>query len=107
MAIRTLEKLVRMMDNKQKLVLNPSEKKHYKDMHKDNGGGSFNEYCPSCWEKILRSLHKIENPPLPKLYKEKMVQHDVSEYHVGGGYYDLPNGIRVRGKKNAIKELNK
>jgi hypothetical protein len=25
--------------------------------------------------------------------------------HVGGGYYELPNGEKVKGKENALKEL--
>ncbi|MBY6276148.1 MULTISPECIES: hypothetical protein [Bacillota] len=27
--------------------------------------------------------------------------------HVGGGYYELPNGEKVKGKQNAIAELEK
>lgn len=32
--------------------------------------------------------------------------NDVSAYHVGGGYYELPNGEKVRGKEAATKALN-
>lgn len=32
---------------------------------------------------------------------------DVSDYHTGGGYYDLPNGERVRGKDNAVEVLER
>jgi len=34
----------------------------------------------------------------------------VNNYHTGAGWYELPNGERVRGKDNAIdvlKEMNK
>lgn len=31
---------------------------------------------------------------------------DVSMYHIGGGYYELPSGDKVRGKEAAIKLLN-
>ena len=31
---------------------------------------------------------------------------DVSAYHVGGGYYELPSGERVRGKEAALALLN-
>ncbi|QSB48770.1 hypothetical protein [Parageobacillus toebii] len=27
--------------------------------------------------------------------------------HVGGGYYELPNGEKIKGKQNAIAELEK
>lgn len=27
--------------------------------------------------------------------------------HVGGGYYELPNGEKVKGKENALEELEK
>uniref|UniRef100_A0A7U4DJX0 Uncharacterized protein n=1 Tax=Geobacillus sp. (strain Y4.1MC1) TaxID=581103 RepID=A0A7U4DJX0_GEOS0 len=27
--------------------------------------------------------------------------------HIGGGYYELPNGEKVKGKQNAIAELEK
>lgn len=32
--------------------------------------------------------------------------NDVSAYHVGGGYYELPNGDKVRGKEAAQLKLN-
>lgn len=32
--------------------------------------------------------------------------NDVSTYHVGGGYYELPNGEKVRGKEAAQLKLN-
>lgn len=32
--------------------------------------------------------------------------NDVSAYHVGGGYYELPNGEKVRGKEAAQLKLN-
>lgn len=32
--------------------------------------------------------------------------NDVSAYHIGGGYYELPNGEKVRGKEAATKALN-
>lgn len=31
---------------------------------------------------------------------------DVSQYHTGGGWYELPNGERVRGKDDAQQVLN-
>lgn len=31
---------------------------------------------------------------------------DVAQYHTGGGYYELPNGEKVRGKEAATKALN-
>lgn len=32
--------------------------------------------------------------------------NDVSMYHVGGGYYELPSGEKVRGKEAAQLKLN-
>ena len=32
--------------------------------------------------------------------------NDVSAYHVGGGYYELPNGEKVRGKEAAQLKLD-
>lgn len=32
--------------------------------------------------------------------------NDVSAYHVGGGYYELPSGEKVRGKEAALALLN-
>ena len=32
--------------------------------------------------------------------------NDVSTYHVGGGYYELPNGEKVRGKEAAQLKLD-
>lgn len=42
--------------------------------------------------------------PLPEDEIEGL--NDVSTYHVGGGYYELPNGEKVRGKEAALALLN-
>lgn len=40
-----------------------------------------------------------------KLTKTAVETVDVASLHTGGGWYELPNGERVQGKKNAIKAL--
>ena len=42
--------------------------------------------------------------PLPGDETEGL--NDVSTYHVGGGYYELPNGEKVRGKEAAQLKLD-
>lgn len=32
---------------------------------------------------------------------------EIDKYHIGGGYYQFPNGEKVRGKENAIEVLEK
>ncbi|MBU8908511.1 hypothetical protein [Desertibacillus haloalkaliphilus] len=36
---------------------------------------------------------------------EGLDQEDVDQYHAGGGYYELPDGEKVRGKENAMEAL--
>lgn len=42
---------------------------------------------------------KSKQPP------KKDVKLKVDDYHVGGGYYELPDGKRIRGKQKAEKAL--
>lgn len=39
------------------------------------------------------------------LYKEVEEETPEGIKHVGGGYYELPNGDKVKGKENALKAL--
>ena len=41
--------------------------------------------------------------PLPEVETDAL--QDVSVYHVGGGYYELPSGEKVRGKEAAQAAL--
>ena len=45
------------------------------------------------------SIGEVEEQPTGDL-------NDVSVYHVGGGYYELPNGEKVRGKEAAQLKLD-
>lgn len=48
---------------------------------------------------IKRGLIETKSKQSPSL------DQDVSQYHVGGGYYELPDGNRVRGKDKAEEAL--
>lgn len=37
--------------------------------------------------------------------REEPIVYDIDEYHTGAGWYELPNGEKVRGKDNAIETL--
>lgn len=53
-----------------------------------------------------RSLLKAKYAVPVKEEKEKAVQKKSLEkkiVHVGGGWYELPNGERIRGKENALR----
>ncbi|TCJ01581.1 hypothetical protein [Cytobacillus praedii] len=32
-------------------------------------------------------------------------EEEIDQYHIGGGYYEFPNGIKVRGKEKAVETL--
>lgn len=46
-------------------------------------------------------LGKQVSAPVETSQDDELSDVDVSEYHEGGGYYELPEGERVRGKDNA------
>jgi hypothetical protein len=37
--------------------------------------------------------------------EESQDTNEVDQYHTGGGYYELPNGEKVRGKEKALEAL--
>lgn len=51
----------------------------------------------------------LASESLPSLDQDQESEEiDVDQYHTGGGYYELPDGNKVRGKGkalNALKEL--
>lgn len=57
----------------------------------------------------MREVHLIEPVEGPDIIEPSEVQAKLQEQkaevrHVGGGWYDLPNGRRVQGKENALAE---
>lgn len=57
-------------------------------------------------ERIAELEQTKEGQEPPALEGEEHNEElGVEQYHVGGGYYELPNGDKVRGKDNAIKAL--
>ncbi|SDE60235.1 hypothetical protein SAMN04487777_11775 [Priestia aryabhattai B8W22] len=57
----------------------------------------------------LREVHLIEPVEGPEIIEPSEVQAKLQEQkavvrHVGGGWYELPNGVRIRGKENALAE---
>jgi hypothetical protein len=45
-----------------------------------------------------------------EIFETENTTLNIDDYHVGGGYYELPNGDKVRGKEKAeeaLKELEK
>jgi len=57
----------------------------------------------------LREVHLIEPVEGPDIIEPSEVQAKMQEQkaevrHVGGGWYELPNGVRIRGKDNALAE---
>ena len=73
--------------------------------HINKGLGRFNRHCAGCYNNAFKRLNKIYNPDKPKLVKDTMVEHDVSKFHEGAGWYKFPNGEKVRGKENAEQYL--
>ena len=58
----------------------------------------------------IKATTEAEVEPEPEPEAElagEPTELDVSQYHTGGGWYDLPNGERVQGKDNAIAALEK
>ena len=57
----------------------------------------------------LREVHLIEPVEGPDIIEPSEVQAKMQEQkaevrHVGGGWYELPNGVRIRGRDNALAE---
>lgn len=53
--------------------------------------------------EVVGRTKKQQVVPLPEDEIEGL--NDVSAYHIGGGYYELPNGEKVRGKEAATELL--
>ena len=54
---------------------------------------------------ILDDLDRINKAVSRGLIEAKEKQADVSDYHLGGGWYELPSGQRVQGKAAAEEAL--
>lgn len=57
----------------------------------------------------MREVHLIEPVEGPDIIEPSEVQAKMQEQkaevrHVGGGWYELPNGVRIRGRENALAE---
>jgi hypothetical protein len=47
----------------------------------------------------------VEEPKQETSDQKEESSITVDDYHTGGGYYELPNGEKVRGKENALEAL--
>lgn len=56
--------------------------------------------------KQAKPAEEDPKPEPEEAADESSDEVDVSEYHVGGGMYELPNGERVRGKDAAREALD-
>lgn len=105
------EFVIEWHEKQQKKLKPPRIQKYMRDLihdtHVEMGFGKFNKQCGACIPKAIARLYNHFKKPVPKLIKDKMVQHDVSNYHEGAGWYVFPNGDKVRGKKQAEEHLKK
>lgn len=55
---------------------------------------------------LIQGFELIEDKKEEKKeVEEEKVEAEEWPKHVGGGYYELPNGEKVKGKKEALKKL--
>jgi hypothetical protein len=93
-------------------VIKPFRDKYTKDLY-----GKGDEYFTEDEKraKYLQEWGYIGKEVDPKNDKEEVdddekIEDEIEKEgikHVGGGYYELPNGEKVKGKQNAIAELEK
>ena len=64
-------------------------------------------YCGDVYSENVIELHesrcpeKVENKKVKELTKPKPV--DLSQYAKDGGWYEFPNGEKIRGKEKALE----
>jgi hypothetical protein len=56
---------------------------------------------------VIPQAEEISEPEIQEVTQGEGVrlEPEAEIKHIGGGYYELPDGSRIRGKDNALKEL--
>lgn len=68
------------------------------------------KYTKEIYE-IGREIELTDEKRIADLQKRKLISEAIEEpiaepKHVGGGYYELPDGTRIKGKQAAIEAMN-